>query len=218
MKYARFAFRAGLIDTPLMSLSLKITLLVSLLIHVGAIMRWGGTSSSYHEQTRISQFNITLHAANHRASLQQHNKPERSSHTSSAPAVLPAPAAQTRAQSEPPQAQQASADDARQVRGQLSLGLLTETDADYLASLLRHLDRFKRYPYAAQRRGLEGKVVLQVNIDQQGLIQNLECLSGAAVFCQAARQTAYAALPLPVPPRAAGNIPIKYAMDYHLHK
>lgn len=201
-----------------MSVSLKITLLVSLLIHVGVIIRWGGTTTSYHEQTRASQFNIALLAANDAATPLQHNQLERINNTTSAAAILPAPAVQARPQAEPAQEQQASAVDAQQTRGQLSRGLLTETDADYLAGLLRHLDRFKRYPYAAQRRGLEGKVVLQVNIDQQGLIQNLECLSGPAVFCRAARQTAYAALPLPVPPRAAGNIPIKYAMDYHLHK
>lgn len=126
-----------------------------------------------------------------------------------APVALAAPQEQTSQPSPASDAAQASAppqvDAARSARyaaRQASAGSSSSAFADWQAQLLGHLERFKRYPRAAQRRRYEGVVQVHYSVDRQGnvLAVQLDRGSGHAPLDGEAVAAVQRASPLPPPP------------------
>jgi protein TonB len=90
---------------------------------------------------------------------------------------------------------------------------------DYLAQVRGLIESNKSYPFAARRRGMEGEVLLQVKIDENGKLVSLELLSssGHDLLNRAAEKVVRTAAPFPVPESfwlgdVEFSIPIAYAI------
>ncbi|TXL69174.1 energy transducer TonB [Vineibacter terrae] len=103
-----------------------------------------------------------------------------------APAAAPAPAAQATAAPPPGIASQPSPDAVRR----------------WQATLVAHLQRFKRYPGAARRDGEEGVAYLRFTMDRSGnvLTKQLDRTSGHSLLDQETLALVERAQPLPSPP------------------
>jgi protein TonB len=78
---------------------------------------------------------------------------------------------------------------------------LTEKEKEaYLAKLLAHIERHKRYPRVARRRGLEGRVAVSFLLTGGGQVENLRTEGGYALLGRAAEAAIHESLPLPAPP------------------
>lgn len=89
---------------------------------------------------------------------------------------------------------------------------------EYLALLMKHIERQKFYPKSARRRGLEGKIGISFLIAEGTIIAALECSGGANVLRDAACEAVRSAEPLPVPPPSISlPVPIVFQMEYKLH-
>lgn len=91
----------------------------------------------------------------------------------------------------------------------------------YQQLLLGHLERYKRYPRAAQRRAQEGMPYVTIRIDRQGSIVSSELQrgSGHEALDRAALETVERASPVPpLPPEIAGEtllvtVPMRFTLD-----
>jgi len=72
----------------------------------------------------------------------------------------------------------------------------------YTSRLLRHIDRHKRYPRAAERQGISGTVRVAITLDPQGgfLGARIARSSGQPVFDEEALAATRRAIPYPRPP------------------
>jgi periplasmic protein TonB len=72
----------------------------------------------------------------------------------------------------------------------------------FRAHLLRHIERFRRYPPEAQQAGIEGTVRIHFVMDQSGQVKDIwiEMSSGARVLDDEAVAAILRARPLPAPP------------------
>lgn len=72
----------------------------------------------------------------------------------------------------------------------------------FRARLLRHIERFRRYPPAAQQAGIEGTARIHFVMDQSGQVKDIwiEMSSGARVLDDEAVAAILRARPLPAPP------------------
>ena len=87
----------------------------------------------------------------------------------------------------------------------------------YLLRLVRHIEKFKFYPGAARRRGVEGFVSIRFIISQQGEVMSLELSSPQRILKQAAEEAIHSAEPLPLPDEAGlVNQQIQFKMHYAL--
>ena len=92
-------------------------------------------------------------------------------------------------------------------RQQASRGAPPGLVADYLARVQDWLRRYNRYPDAARRAGLQGRVAVTFVIDRWGRVLSFSVLrgSGQPVLDAAARDLLRRASPLPPMPRAIGR-------------
>lgn len=134
-----------------------------------------------------------------------------------APAALPMQQEQAAEQALASDAAPASAppqvDASRSVRyaaRQASAGSSNAAFADWQAQLLGHLERFKRYPRAAQRRRYQGVVQVGYTVDRQGnvLAVQLDRGSGHAPLDEEALAAVHRASPLPPPPADVPGDPV----------
>lgn len=92
-----------------------------------------------------------------------------------------------------------------------------EAQQAYLLRLVRHIEKFKFYPGAARRRGVEGYVSIRFVISQQGDVLSLELSSPQRILKQAAQEAIHSAVPLPLPDEAGlVNQQIQFKMHYAL--
>jgi len=110
--------------------------------------------------------------------------------------------------SAPPQVDAARS--SRYAAPQASAGSSSPAFADWQAQLLGHLERFKRYPRAAQRRRYEGVVQVHYRVDRLGnvLMAQLERSSGHAPLDEEALAAVQRASPLPPPPAEVTGDPV----------
>lgn len=93
-----------------------------------------------------------------------------------------------------------------------------KTIATWQKKVVVHLHRHKRYPSAARRKRIEGKVIVKFSIDRDGRVMAHSVVdgSGAQILDDAALDILERASPLPIPPsQLAGNefeftLPIHY--------
>lgn len=88
--------------------------------------------------------------------------------------------------------------------------------AVYLSQVRALLGRHQRYPAMAQRRGLEGTVLLQLRIGADGRIESARAESGAPrLFARSALDAVGRAGRLPAPPRGplAIEVPLRFQLD-----
>jgi len=91
----------------------------------------------------------------------------------------------------------------------------------FLDLLSRHIAKFQRYPRLAQRRGWEGKTVLNVKLTGEGdlILKNISISSGFKILDNEAMKMIDRAMPLPVPPELLKNkiltiyVPIKFEIN-----
>lgn len=102
------------------------------------------------------------------------------------------------------------------------MGLAEGTaQATYLSELQSWLARYKKYPYSARRRGLEGRAILRFTVARSGdvLDYRLDQSTGAAILDREVEKMIERAQPLPpFPPEMDGetfdvSMPIKFALD-----
>ncbi len=86
--------------------------------------------------------------------------------------------------------------------------------------LVARLERYKRYPNEAQRRGEHGVVQLAFNVDRHGGVHNVRILrsSGSSLLDRATLALARRAAPLPPPPAdlSGRRIPIVVPIRYSI--
>lgn len=93
--------------------------------------------------------------------------------------------------------------------------------AEYLARVLRtRIAPLFKYPAAAERQGIEGRVILRLTVDQAGRILTLERGEPCPheILCGDAAAMLLAAQPLPPPPTELGatiqlELPLTYRLD-----
>lgn len=87
--------------------------------------------------------------------------------------------------------------------------------ARYVALVRMRIDARKVYPAIARRRGVEGRVVARIRIDEAGRVLSLDTASGSsAVLGRSARDAIQAAAPFPPPPD--GEFELEIALRYSL--
>lgn len=85
--------------------------------------------------------------------------------------------------------------------------LLEKARNEYLARLMAHIEAHKRYPGAARRRGIEGKVKVAFTLSAGGDVVGLQTRGGRKILRQAAEDAVRGAMPLPTPPEQL-NLPL----------
>jgi len=92
--------------------------------------------------------------------------------------------------------------------------------SDYTSKLRAHIESFKRYPRMAQIRGWEGEVLIQAEIDRNGLLVNSKVVrsSGRSILDKEALKMMQRSIPFPVPPKNLNinfftiTIPISFSL------
>jgi len=79
--------------------------------------------------------------------------------------------------------------------------------AAYARKLLTHVQRYKRYPLAAERAGITGAARLSITIDRSGSVRGARLVSSAgnALLDKEAMEVAHRASPYPPPPPGMGG-------------
>lgn len=95
---------------------------------------------------------------------------------------------------------------------------LTERDKEaYLARLLAHIERHKRYPRVARRRGLEGRVEVSFRLLGAGNIEGLKAEGTLGPLRRAAEAAVRDSVPLPVPPEGMQlPLEVRFGMVFSL--
>jgi len=91
---------------------------------------------------------------------------------------------------------------------------------DYTSKLRAHIESFKRYPRMAQMRGWTGEVLIQAEINRNGLLVNSKVVrsSGRSILDREALQMMQRSIPFPVPPKDLNinfftvTIPISFSL------
>lgn len=94
---------------------------------------------------------------------------------------------------------------------QSSAGAAVPSQANWQALVLAHLERYKRYPRAAQRRRSEGVSLVEYAVDRSGGVQwaRLARSSGNALLDGEALAAVQRASPLPSPPDEVQGDPVQ---------
>jgi len=89
----------------------------------------------------------------------------------------------------------------------------------YLAMLLRHLQAFRDYPYAARRSGQQGRVTVVVALQGDGAVSaaSVETSSGHELLDRAALAMVRRASPFPPPPPQAPRH-LRFPIDFSLQR
>ncbi|WCE03592.1 energy transducer TonB [Pseudoxanthomonas sp. JBR18] len=110
--------------------------------------------------------------------------------------------------------------DARYAARQSLSGISQQAMVTWQAQLLGHLEKFKRYPRAAQRRRYEGAVLVQYAVDRQGKVLSvrLATSSGHELLDAEAVAAVQRASPLPPPPTDIPGNPVEVStpIDFFL--
>ncbi|NHB91327.1 energy transducer TonB [Photorhabdus cinerea] len=98
---------------------------------------------------------------------------------------------------------------------------VVDAGAVWRAEVIGHLNRYKRYPEDAQRRGRTGRPTVRFTIDKQGYVTNSDLVrrSGTHSLDREAKQVLARSQPLPAPPDAILNgseITIELPIDFSL--
>jgi protein TonB len=203
----------------------KLTLLLSIGVHLGAFLQAGGNSSGFHEQNMETRLNITLNAlsSSTQTELQERDRPEknpvekrpiRKVIKTRTDQTQPKAVTLARQEPVPSTSPELQSGHIRQVTGAVQTGLFDEEQ--YRKLLLRHLEQYKHYPFVARRGHREGTATLEMILNPKGKLLTIKCLSGESLFCNAAIQSARNAEPLPAPPARSKSYAIQYAMVYRL--
>jgi len=121
---------------------------------------------------------------------------------------------------EPPQEEQlASIPEASAEAPALDEGLIEQERQRYLAAVMAHIERHKRYPKTARRRGITGELSVFFLLMQDGSVKELVVRDGPEVLIDAARESVQKAMPMPVPPSSV-DCPMKcrFRMKFSLNE
>ncbi|MDY6979086.1 MAG: TonB family protein [Pseudomonadota bacterium] len=205
----------------------KLMLIVSIGLHLVAIIESGSLSPGRHPENINTRMNITLSQPK-KANTPTNPMPEKvvQKKITQEPNLRNEPKPEPVAKTERIEAQQEKPvkprkkvlpqqeEQQRQKMGSNHRGI--KQKESYQNHLLRHLEQFRHYPFMAQRRQLEGRVLIRITITGEGRLRNIECLEGSKLFCKAAIQAARNAQPFPRPPTSLSGKAFKYAMEYKL--
>lgn len=200
----------------------KLTLLLSLGLHLAAFLQYGDRVRGFHQDNVNSRLNVTLSLSSRTDSMQDNDRP-------SSPVNKPPEKKQRQEKSLNQSSEQKirkvaevsrptrfdqPAGELRQMAGDMKAGMLQ--DENYQSRLLRHLEQYKHYPFMARRRQLEGRASMRIAIAADGELRDIECLTGNDLFCEAAIRAARDAQPFPPPPTSLSDRVFNYAMEYKL--
>jgi protein TonB len=89
--------------------------------------------------------------------------------------------------------------------------------ASWQKALIRHLNRFKRYPESARSRGIQGIVEVEFTINREGRVvaSRVTQSSGSPTLDAEALATLRRANPLPAPPVQAAEATLDLALPIH---
>ncbi len=204
----------------------KLMLLVSLGLHLVAIIESGYFSPGHHQQNLDTRLNITL-SQSAEPKPEADATPEKVSRKKAeTQPAKPSPNPDPATKIEPDEVRQKEPvkpyreplpqqnEQQRQKLGDTRSGVAVEES--YKTRLLRHLEQYKHYPFIARRRQLEGQVSIRIELKTDGRLLNIECLSGNDLFCEAAIHAAREAQPFPQPPASLSGKAFEYAMEYKL--
>lgn len=97
-------------------------------------------------------------------------------------------------------------------------GLIEKAKQEYLRRLMAHIEKYKHYPRAAQRRNIEGDVLVSFTLQDGGHVTGLQVEGVQRVLSGAARRAVEEAMPLPEPPSALGlPWPVAFTMRFSLY-
>lgn len=201
----------------------KLTLLVSIGLHLAAIIQSGSLSPGHHQTDVDTRLNITLSPETEKQATSD-SLPEKTSKPKTNPEPVKSPNKPVKARANElsekkpvkpfKEALPQEVAQQRMQSGSVRSGISAE--ASYQSRLLRHLEQYKHYPFMARRRQLEGRASIHIEIAADGQLRNIECLAGSDLFCEAAIQAARKAQPLPAPPASLPDRTFNYAMEYKL--
>jgi protein TonB len=93
----------------------------------------------------------------------------------------------------------------------------SSVQASWQKALIRHLNRFKRYPESARSRGIQGVVEVEFTINREGRVvaSRVTQSSGSSTLDAEALATLRRANPLPAPPVQAAEATLDLALPIH---
>jgi protein TonB len=92
------------------------------------------------------------------------------------------------------------------------------TDAEYLALIMRRLEKNKIYPLSVRKRGIEGDITVSFTIKQDGTVSKISLAdpSGHRFLAQAAFETIRSASPFPIMEGREGDYTAQVNIRYRL--
>lgn len=135
--------------------------------------------------------------------------------------ALPKPVSQPKEVTAPRAVEMPPADTAAAPMNAAPRMVNTTTMRTYEHVILTHLERHKKYPRSARRRGQEGTAYVRFRIDREGNVQTSQLVrsSGYELLDQEVLDTVTRANPLPaVPPEISGStlevtVPVRFHLD-----
>jgi len=195
---------------------------VSLLLHGIWFVQAGGESGVKQSLTTPPQTTVTrlTFTAPQQEAVRSEAQPEPPRKIEERAKPVKQEVVRNEPQPEPPQQEQlASTPEVAAEAPMLDEGLIEHERQRYLAEIMAHIERHKRYPKTARRRGIIGELNVFFLLMPDGSVNGLVVRDGPEVLIGAVRESVHAAMPMPAPP-ASIDCPLKcrFRMKFSLNE
>ena len=176
----------------------------SLLLHGVWFVQAGGESGVQQPLAKPQQPSVTRlsFTAPQREVVKQEVQPVQEKVVAKKEKAKPVKRVEPKVEQEPPQQEQLlSMPTTAAAAPMLDEGLIEQERQRYLAEVMAHIERFKRYPRTARRRGVTGELHVRFMLMPDGSVTGLTVRNGPEVLIAAARESVEKAVPMPAPPK-----------------
>lgn len=195
---------------------------ISLLLHGVWFIQAGGESGAIEPIVKPQQTSVTrlTFIAPQQEVVQQQKREEPVEKKVEKARPVKKEVVRSEKQPEPPQQEQlASIPETAAEAPMLDEGMIEQEWQRYMAEVMAHIEKYKRYPKTARRRGITGELTVAFMLMADGSVQGLIVRDGPSVLIDAARESVEMAMPMPMPP-AAVDCPMKcrFRMKFSLNE
>lgn len=199
-----------------------VALTVSLLLHGVWFIQAGGESGAKQPLAKPQQTSVTRLAftAPQQEVMKQEKQEKPVERKEEKAKPVKREVVRNEPQAEPPQQEQlASIPEAAAEAPMLDEGLIEQERLRYLAEVMAHIEKYKRYPKTARRRGISGELNVRFQLLADGSVDGLTVVGNSDLLIGAVRRSVEKAMPLPLPPASLHcPLPCQFRMKFSLNE